>query len=153
MVQKRYVSTAAPAACRPVVGRVEQSAPDRPQPHDLEVRSADDPGADHARLAKADHRELDGREVAEGRQRFDTRLQVPELRNRELGVLDADAGRALTDVDQAVLVAVDERPQQHAPDDAEDRGIGADAKRQRHDDGEGQALDPGQGPEGITEDR
>ena len=40
-------------------------------------------------------------------------------------------GRALTDVDQPLLVAVDQRPQQHAADDAEDRGVGADAQRQR----------------------
>ena len=49
-------------------------------------------------------------------------------------------GRALPDVDQPVLVAVDERPQQHAADDAEDGGVGADAERQRQDDGEGEAL-------------
>ena len=49
-------------------------------------------------------------------------------------------GRALADVDQAIFVAIDERPQQHAADDAEDRGVGADAERERHDDGGGQAL-------------
>ena len=52
--------------------------------------------------------------------------------------------RALTDVDQPILVAVDERPQQHAADDAEDRGVGADAKGERDDDGDGESLDPGQ---------
>ena len=35
------------------------------QPHHLEVGAADDAGANDARLAEADHRELDGREVAE----------------------------------------------------------------------------------------
>ena len=48
--------------------------------------------------------------------------------------------RALADVDQAILVAVDERPQQHAADDAEDRGVGADAERERHHDGRGESL-------------
>ena len=58
---------------------------------------------------------------------------------------------ALADVDQAVLVAVDQRPQQHAADDAEDGGVGADAERQREDDGDGQALDPGQRPQREAE--
>ena len=73
--------------------------------------------------------------------------QVAELRDRKVGVLDADAARALADVDQAIFVAVDERPQQHAADDAEDRRVGADAERQGDDDGDGQALDPGQRPQ------
>ena len=73
--------------------------------------------------------------------------KVLDLRHREGGVVGADAVRALADVDQAILVAVDERPQQHAPDDAEDGGVGADAERQGQDDGERQALDPGQRPQ------
>ena len=52
----------------------------------------------------------------------------------------AEAGRALTDVDQPILVAIDQRPQQHAADDAEDRGVGADAERERDDDGGGEAF-------------
>ena len=59
--------------------------------------------------------------------------------------------RALADVDEPVLVAVDERPQQDAADDAEDGGVGADAERQRQDDGEGQALGPGQRPQSESE--
>ena len=130
---------------RPVVAGVEQAAEHRPQAHDLEVRAADDAGADHARLAEADHREADGGEVAEGGQRLDARAQVVDLRDRERGVLGADARRALADVDQPILVAVDERPQQHAADDAEDGGVGADAERQRQDDGDGRPLTREQG--------
>ena len=59
VVQKRYVSTAAPAALRAVVAGAEQPADDRMQPHDVEVRSADNTGADDARLAEADHGEVD----------------------------------------------------------------------------------------------
>ena len=73
------------------------------------------------------------------------------LRHRERGVLGADARRALADVDQPVLVAVDERPQQHAPHHAEDRGVGADAEREREDDGDGQALGARQGSQGEAE--
>ncbi len=71
-------------------------------------------------------------------------LQVAQLRHGEVSVLDLDPGRALADVDQPILVAVDERPQQDTADDAEDRGVGADAERERDDHGEGQTLDPGQ---------
>ena len=147
VVQKRYVSTAAPAACGPSSVASEQAAQHRTESHDLEVRAADDPGADHARLAEADHREVDRGEVAEGRQRLDAPAQVLDLRDGEIGVLGADAARALADVDQAVFVAVDERPQEHAPDDAEDRGVGANAERQGDDHRDGQSLDPGQRPQ------
>ena len=71
------------------------------------------------------------------------RLQVAQLGDREMSVLQADALGGLVDVDQAVLVAVDERPEQHAPDDAEDGGVGADAEGQREDDGEGESLGSG----------
>jgi hypothetical protein len=39
-----------------------------------------------------------------------------------------------------MLAAIDQRAQQHAADDAEDGRVGADAKGQRDDDGEGQPL-------------
>ena len=57
-----------------------------------------------------------------------------------VSVRGADARRALADVDEAIFVAIDQRTQQHAADDAEDGGVGADAERERHDDGGGQAL-------------
>ena len=57
-----------------------------------------------------------------------------------VAVADAERGRALADVDQAIFVAIDERTEQHAADDAEDRGVGADAERERHDDGERRGL-------------
>ncbi len=67
------------------------------------------------------------------------RLQVAQLGDGEVRVLHADALRALPDVDEPVCVAIDERPQQHAPDDAENRRIRADAEGQREDDGERKA--------------
>ena len=136
---------------RPVVSRVEEAAHHRPQAHDLEIGSADDAGANGARFAEPDHRELDGREVAESGDGFHSRLQVAELRHREVGVLDADALGRLADIDQAVLVAVDQGPQQHAADDAEDGRVRANPQRQRHDDGEGQALGSGERPKGELE--
>ena len=137
---------------RPIVGRTEQPAEHRAQPHDVEVRAADHAGADDARLAEADHRELDGREVAERASSVLTRACRSRISGTEkLAFSTAEAGRALADVDQPVLVAVDERPQQDAAHDAEDRGVGADAERQGDDDGDGQPLDPGQRPQGETE--
>ena len=49
-------------------------------------------------------------------------------------------GALWPDVDQPILAAIDQRTHQHAADDAEDRGVGADAERERDDDGGGQAL-------------
>ena len=133
--------TAAPAAFGPIVLRVQQAAEHRAKAHHVEERSADDAGLHHARLAaEADHREVDGGEVAEGADGRDARLEVVDFRHRERHVLGADARRALADVDQAIFVAIDERAEQHAADDAEDRGVGADAERERDDDGGGQAL-------------
>src|SRR5882724_8846531 len=40
-----------------------------------------------------------------------------------------------------IFVAIDERAEQHAADDAEDGGIGADAERERDHDGGGQPFD------------
>ena len=74
---------------RPVVGRVEQAAQDRAQPHHVEVAAADDAGADDARFAKADHREIDGGEVADGGQRLGAGANVANLRDGEVGVVDA----------------------------------------------------------------
>src|SRR5262249_40079487 len=63
-------------------------------------------------------------------QRFDAIAQILDLRHGEGNVVGADAARALADVDQPILVAVEERPQQHAAHHAEDGGVGADAERQ-----------------------
>ena len=57
--------------------------------------------------------------------------EILDLGHGERRVLGADSRRALADVNQAILVAIDQRPQQHAADDAEDRRVGADAERER----------------------
>ena len=80
------------------------------------------------------------------------RVRTRDCRSRISGTekfafSDADAARALADVDQAVFVAVDERPQEDAADDAENRRIGANAKRQGDHDGDRQAFDPAQRPQ------
>ena len=135
---------------RAVVGRAEQAAHCRPQAHDVEVRAVDDAGTHDARLAQADHRERGRGELAEGRQRRDPRAQVLDLRDREHHAVLPEALGALADVDQPVLVAIDERPQQDTPDDAENRGVGPDAERQGDDHRDDQSPGPGQRPEGIA---
>jgi hypothetical protein len=136
---------------RPVVARVEQTTPFRAQSHHFKVRPADDAGANHARLAEPDHRELDGREVAERRQGFNLALQVAQLRNRELHVVDPNAGCALAQVNQSILVAIDQRAQQNALNHAKNRRIGADAQCQRDDDGDGQPFHAAERTNGEAE--
>ena len=52
----------------------------------------------------------------------------------------ADAARALADVDEPVFVAIDQRPQQHAAHQRENRSVRADAKRQGEYHGHGQPF-------------
>ena len=123
-----------------IVCRAQQAAEHGAKAHDVEVRAVDDARLDRARLAEAVHREVDGGEVAERVDPGRARLEVVDLRHRERRVLGAKAGRALADVDQAIFVAIDERTEEHLADDAEDRGVGADAERERYHHGEGQTL-------------
>ena len=62
--------------------------------------------------------------------RFDTVAQIVNLRHGERGVVNAHAARSLADVNQPILVAIDERSQQHATDQAKDGGVGSDPECQ-----------------------
>ena len=136
---------------RAVVGRVEKTAAYGAKSHDVEVAAADDTGAHDARLAETDHCEVDGRELADGGQGLGAGTKVPNLRDGELGVLDVDAGRALAEIDEVLFVLIDEWPEQHTADDAEDRRVGANTERKRQDDRDGEAFDLGQRPGGELE--
>ena len=114
------------------------------QPHHIEIRSADHPRPDLTRLAKTDHGEADGGEITERAQRLDTLAQVLDLWHGERRVVHAGAMRRLADVDQPVLVAIDQRPQQYAAHQTEDRGISADAQRQREHHGDRKPFGPPQ---------
>lgn len=120
-----------------VVAHVQKAAEHRVQAHDVEVGAADDAGADLAGLAEAHHGEADGGEVAEGGDRLDAGAKVLDLRHGEDGVLLADAGLALADVDQAVLVAVDKGAEKDAADQGKDGGVGANAEGQSQYHGDG----------------
>ena len=134
-----------------IVSRTEEAAHHRTKPHHVEVGASNHARANRPRLAETDHREFDGREVAECAERLHACLEVLDLRDREVRIRHADAGGALTDVDEAIGIAVHEGPQQDAANDAEDRGVGADAERQRQDDGESKARGPRQGAKGEFE--
>ena len=59
---------------------------------------------------------------------FDPAAQVLDFGDGKRGVLDSEAGRALTNVDEAFLVAIDERAEEDAADQGEDGGVGADPR-------------------------
>src|SRR4030095_3720668 len=112
--------------------------------HDLEIRSPDEAGADDARFTKAKHREADRGEVAERGDRLDAGFEVIDLGDGERRVLSAKARRTLTDVDQAVFIAIGERFEQDAANHAEDGGCRANAEGKGQHHGHRQAPGPQQ---------
>ncbi len=115
------------------------------QSHHLEIRSAHHAGADFPRFAETDHGEADGGEIAERTHALDARAQILDFRDGEHCVFDAEAPRALADVDQAVFVAIGQRPQQHAAHQGEDGGVRAYAQRKCKNYGYRQPLGAHQG--------
>ena len=77
-------------------------------------------------------------EIAERAQGLHAGAQILDFGYGERCVFVADAGGALTDIDQPVLVAVDQRLEQHAAHQREDGRVRADAKRQRQNHGDRQ---------------
>ena len=132
-----------------IIGRGQQPAEHRPKSHHLEKGSVDDAGPDQARLpAEPDQREIDGGKIAERGDRRGARLEVIDFGDREGQVLDAESLGGLADIDQPIGLAIDERTQQHAPNHAENRRVGADAQGERHHHGGGQGLGAGEGAQG-----
>ena len=132
-----------------VVSLVEQTAQDGTETHHLEVRPADDAGADFARVAQSNHGEADGGEVAERGDGFDAGFQVVDLGDGEGRVLDADGLGALADVNEAVLVPVDEGLHEDAAHEGKDGGVGADAEGEGQDDGDRESLGADKGAGGV----
>src|SRR6266700_2733548 len=119
-----------------VVLRPDETPKDRVEAYYVEVVAADDAGLDLAGFTKADHGETEGGEIAERGQGFHAGAQILDFGDGKCRIVVADARGALADVDQPVLVAVDERLEQHAAHQREDRGVGADAQRQRQHHGD-----------------
>src|SRR5260370_37540939 len=104
--------------------------------HHVKIGAVHDAGANFPGIAEADHCKTDGRELAEGAECFDARAQILNFWHREWDFPGGDARRALLDVDELLLVAIDERPKEHAAHQAENGGSGATTERQReHQDG------------------
>ena len=120
--------------------RADETAEDGMEAHHVKIGAVDDPGANFPGLAEANHGETDGGELAEGAECFDARAQVLNFRHGEWDLPRADTRRALLDINEAVLVAVDQRPQQHAAHQAKDGGVGANAQRQREHHGDRKPL-------------
>ena len=135
--------------CGTVVAGIQQAADHGFQSHDIEVVATDHSGADRAGFAKPDHREPDRREFGDVGERAHTVADVLNLRNRERRVFAADAGCALPDVEQPLLVAVDQRPEEHRSHEAEDGGVDADAEGERRDHRQREPLDPPQRSNGV----
>src|SRR5579885_2863675 len=125
---------------RAVILLTEQAPENGMQAHDFEVGAANDSCADFARFAEADEGEANRGEVAEFAQRLDACLEVLDFRDGEGGVVAADAAGALANVDETILVAIDERPEKHAANHAEDGGVSADAKGEGENNGDRTTL-------------
>src|SRR5262249_22641463 len=72
----------------------------RTEAHHLEKRPVDHAAIEFARLAQADHREGNGREVTELAEGLDPLLEVSNFRHRPGAVFLADVRRALTDINE-----------------------------------------------------
>src|SRR5713226_3732701 len=125
---------------RTVILRADETAEDGMKAHHVKIRAVNDAGANFPGLAEADHGETDGGELAEGGECRDACTQVVNFRHGEWDAPGADTRRALLDVNEAVLVAVDERPEEHATYQTEDGGVGTDAQRQREHHGDYQPF-------------
>src|SRR5579884_1479865 len=121
---------------RAVIACVEQSAEDRLQADNIEIRTADNSSANHTRFAQSDHGEAHGGEVAKLANRLDAGFQILNLGDREGFVVDSQATRGLANVDQPVLSAIDERLEKNSTNQRENGGICPDAECQRENYGD-----------------
>src|SRR5882762_4737643 len=131
---------------RAVILRADETAEDGMEADHLKIGAVNDAGANFPGLAEADHGETDGGELAKRTERFDAYAQILNFRHGEGDFPWADAGSALADVNEALLVAINERPKEHAAHQAEDSGVGADAQRQREHHGGCQSFAARQRP-------
>ena len=99
------------------------------------------------RLAAPEHVERPVAEFDELIDRLRLRSIVGDLRKRERRILDAGGDLRLPQVHDAVGFGIRQRAQEHAVDDAEDRGVRADAEAERQHERDGEPGDTGQIPE------
>src|SRR5580692_6215484 len=129
---------------RTIVLRSDEATEHGMKAHHVEIRAADNTTSNGTRLTEADHGEVHGGEVAKRAQGFHARAQILYLRYGKRRVFVVDAGGALSDVDQPVLVAVDKMLEQHSAHQRENSSVRADAERQRENHGNREARSPKQ---------
>ncbi len=134
-----------------VVARAGESAKHRGEAHDVEEVAGDEADLDAEHVGVAAQHGVPGRVLRDIGERRRAVAQVAYLGDGEEHVLAAEPIGRLAEVHQAVAVAMGQRLEQHAADDAEDRGGGADAEREGdHDDG-GEPGIPAEGAEAVAE--
>src|SRR5690349_1385270 len=122
-----------------IVFRANQPTENGMEAHHFKIVAANNASLDFTGFAEADHGESDGGEIAEFAESLDVATQVLNFGDGECGVFLIKTGSTLADVNDAVLVLVDERFQEDAPDESKDGGVGSDAECEREDHGDGQA--------------
>ena len=113
-----------------VIPGIQKPPQHRVQSHHFEIGAAHHARADLAWLTQSDHAEADGGEIAECAKRFGALLQIADFRYRERRILDTKARGALANIDQAVFIAVGQRPQQYAPHQRKNGRVRSNAQRQ-----------------------
>ena len=88
---------------------------------------------------------------AENCEAVDLIAELGDFGDGKQHVFDAAALRCLAQVHQLIAVAMRQRLQQHAVDDAEDRRVGADPQSQRQHERQGVARRMRQAAQGKTE--
>ena len=133
---------------RPAFVRGQQHPPEmRPRAEQLEEVRRDQSARRPMRLAATEDVEGPVPELDELVDGLRLRAVVRDLDEREAGVFDSRRHLRLPQVHDAVGLGVGQRPQQDPVDDAEDRGVGANAEPERQDEGEREPRHPRQGPQ------
>ena len=136
---------------RAIVARARQPAEHRGEAHDLEVVPRDEPHVEADRVVVPLQGEVPRGVLGDAAQRRDAGAEIVDLRHGEGDVRLPRAIGRLPHVEQPVAVAVGQRLQQHAADHAENRGVGADAERQRDDDHRGERRAVTQGAQRVVQ--
>src|SRR5438445_3968930 len=108
--------------------------------HHVKERPANHAALNFARLTESDHGEREGGEIAKRAEGLDLSTQILDFGDGESFIVGTDTRGALADVDQTFPVAIDERLEEHAAHQGKDRGVGADSKRHRQYDSDGNPL-------------
>src|SRR5262245_22004947 len=119
-----------------IIRRQRHSAEDRRESHHLEEVSGDqtDVDSDGSTLRLLHHGPR--RVLRDTGERRNARAKIANLRHREREIRLPRSTRRVPEIDQSVTVAIWERLQEDATNDAENRRVGTDAERQReYDDG------------------